>query len=86
MSTFCQRSYHRKCQRRGVGGQKSQNIVNVVCERPLICGHIIFWVVSHHFRHSPFITFMVVIILIKIGINSFYQYFYCSASRPTYAT
>ena len=25
MSTFCQRSYHRKCQRRGVGGQKSQN-------------------------------------------------------------
>ena len=36
MSTFCQRSYHRKCQRRGVGGQKSQNLVNVVCERPLI--------------------------------------------------
>ena len=23
MSTFCQRSYHRKCQRRGIGGQKS---------------------------------------------------------------
>ena len=22
MSTFCQRSYHRKCQRRGVGGKK----------------------------------------------------------------
>ena len=22
MSTFCQRSYHRKCQRRGVGGQE----------------------------------------------------------------
>ena len=22
MSTFCQRSYHRKCQRRGLGGQK----------------------------------------------------------------
>ena len=36
MSTFCQRSYHRKCQRRGVGGQKSQNIVNIVCERPLL--------------------------------------------------
>ena len=35
MSTFCQRLYHRKCQRRGVGGQKSQNLVNVVCERPL---------------------------------------------------
>ena len=34
MSTFCQCSYHRKCQRRGVGGQKSQNLVNVVCERP----------------------------------------------------
>ena len=34
MSIFCQRSYHRKCQRRGVGGQKSQNLVNVVCERP----------------------------------------------------
>ena len=35
MFTFCQRLYHRKCQRRGVGGQKSQNLVNVVCERPL---------------------------------------------------
>ena len=35
MSTFCQRSYHRKCQRRGVGGQKSQNLVNLVCEWPL---------------------------------------------------
>ena len=39
MSTFCQRSYHRKFQRRKwggyVGGQKSQNLVNVVCERPL---------------------------------------------------
>ena len=34
MSTFCQRSYHRKFQQRGEGGQ-SQNIVNVVCERPL---------------------------------------------------
>ena len=29
---FCQaNSYHRKCQRRGVGGQKSQHLVNVVC-------------------------------------------------------
>ena len=27
--------YHSKCNRRGVGGQKSQNLVNVVCERPL---------------------------------------------------
>ena len=35
MSTFCKLSYHRKCQRRGVGGQKSKNLVNVVCERPL---------------------------------------------------
>ena len=36
MSTFCQHPYHRKCEQRGVGGQKSQNLVNVVCERPLI--------------------------------------------------
>ena len=35
MSSFCQHLYHRKCQRRGVGGQKSQNLVNIVCERPL---------------------------------------------------
>ena len=35
MSTFCQRSYHRKVQRNGVGGKKNQNFVNVVCERPL---------------------------------------------------
>ena len=34
MSTFCQLSYHRKCQGRGVGGQKNQNFVNVVYERP----------------------------------------------------
>ena len=33
-STFCQYSYHRKCQRRGVSGQKKPNLVNVVCERP----------------------------------------------------
>ena len=33
MSTFYQRLYHRKCQPRGVGGQKSYNLVNVVCER-----------------------------------------------------
>ena len=39
MSTFCLRSYHRKCQHRWVGGQKSQTLVNVVCERP----HIIFY-------------------------------------------
>ena len=40
MSTFCQLSYHTKCQCRGVGDQKCQNLVNVVCERPprrIIC-------------------------------------------------
>ena len=35
-STFCKLLYHRKCKRRGVGGQKKPNFVNVVCERPLI--------------------------------------------------
>ena len=35
MYTFCQLSYHIKCQLRGVGGQKSQNLVNVVCEGSL---------------------------------------------------
>ena len=39
MSTFCQRSYHRNRQRRGVGGQKKTNLVNVVCERPLRLSH-----------------------------------------------
>jgi len=34
-STFCKPLYHRKCKRRGVGGQKKPNLVNVVCERPL---------------------------------------------------
>ena len=36
ISTFCQRLYHKKCQLRWIGGQKSQNLVNVVCEQPLI--------------------------------------------------
>ena len=35
-STFCKLLYHRKCKRRGVGGQKKPNLVNVVCERPLM--------------------------------------------------
>ena len=35
MSTFCQHSYHKKCQRKGVGGQKSQNLDNEVFEQPL---------------------------------------------------
>ena len=34
MSTFCQHSYHRKCQRKGQVVKQSQNIVNVVCEQP----------------------------------------------------
>ena len=33
--TFCKLSYLRKCKRRGVGGQKKPNFVNIVCERPL---------------------------------------------------
>ena len=33
--TFCKLLYHRKCKRRGLGGQKKSNLVNVVCERPL---------------------------------------------------
>ena len=33
--TFCKLLYHRKCKRRGVGGQKKVNFVNEVCERPL---------------------------------------------------
>ena len=35
-STFCKLLYHRKCKQRGVGGQKKPNLVNVVCERPLM--------------------------------------------------
>ena len=35
-STICKLLYHRKCKRRGVGGQKKPNLVNVVCERPLM--------------------------------------------------
>ena len=31
ISTFCQRSYHRKCQRSGVGGQKKPK----TCQRSL---------------------------------------------------
>ena len=35
-STFCKLLYHRKCKRRGVGGQKKTKFVNVVCECPLM--------------------------------------------------
>ena len=41
--TFCKPLYHRQSKRRGVGGQKKPNLVNVVCERPLI--------LSLHFIH-----------------------------------
>ena len=41
MSTFCQRLYHNKCQLWGIGGQKSQNLVNVVCEWPLMLRFIL---------------------------------------------
>ena len=34
--TFCKLLYHTKCKQRGVGGQKKPNLVNVVCERPLL--------------------------------------------------
>ena len=34
--TFCKLSYHKKCKRRRVGGQKKTNLVNVVCEYPLL--------------------------------------------------
>ena len=34
--TFCKLLYHRKCKRRGLGGQKKTNLINVVCERPLV--------------------------------------------------
>ena len=46
-STFCKLSYHRKCKRRGVGGQKKPNFVYVVCECPLAyCYHLSasYWV------------------------------------------
>ena len=35
-STSCKLLYHIKCKRRGVGGQKKTNLVNLVCERPPI--------------------------------------------------
>ena len=34
--TFCKPLYHRKCKRRGVGGQKKTNLVKGVCKRPLM--------------------------------------------------
>ena len=36
MSTSCQRSYRKQCQRRGIGVQKSQNLVNVVYEQQIL--------------------------------------------------
>ena len=46
MSNFCQRLYHRKCQQSRVGGQKCQNVVNVVCERPLKAPKLFFWPIT----------------------------------------
>ena len=34
--TFCKLLYHTKCKQRAVGGQKKTNLLNVVCERPLM--------------------------------------------------
>ena len=45
MGTFYHRLYHRKCQRRGVGGQKKASLVNVVCEWPLYVFKL-FWKVD----------------------------------------
>ena len=44
--TFCKLLYHRKCKRRGVGGQKKTNLVNIVCERPLIIFGLVFNIYS----------------------------------------
>ena len=33
--TVCKLLYRKKCKRRGVGGQKKTNLLNIVCERPL---------------------------------------------------
>ena len=44
--------YHRKCHRRVVGGQKSQNLVNVVCGPPLILSCF-----SHYHLSPPFERF-----------------------------
>ena len=40
--TFRKLLYHRKRKRRGVGGQKKSNLVNVVCERPLMSKFLLF--------------------------------------------
>ena len=53
MSTFCKHSYHGKSQPRWVGGQKSQNLVNVVCEQPLaimrsLMGHLYYGYEPHY--------------------------------------
>ena len=57
MSVFCQHSYHKKCQHRGLGGQKSQILVNVVCEQPptpLSTACPLF--LKHFFRTSSFLV------------------------------
>ena len=66
--TFCKLLYHRKCKRRGVGGQKN-DLVNVVCECPLksrlhiffqtklpvfVSSHRIFWPLQPRNRHCQY--------------------------------
>ena len=45
--TFRKLFYHRKCKRRGVGGKKKANLVNVDCERPLMGSMQVFPVVGN---------------------------------------
>ena len=42
MSTFCQHSYHRKCQRKGVGGQKKPKTFQRSMRTTPYFGRIIF--------------------------------------------
>ena len=51
MFTFCQLLYHIKYQRRGIGGKKNQNLVDVVCERPLrVCNELMIHATSFLLR------------------------------------
>ena len=52
--TFCKPLYHRKGKRRGVGGQKKPNLVNVVCERPLRAK--VHLSLAHHYFKVSFDT------------------------------
>ena len=72
MSTFCQRSYHRKCQRRGEGGQKRQNLVNAVCERPLNSIKLVFYCFYLLFRphFKVFLKLYLYLILFTLKLTS----------------